>query len=337
MSTATEDTAIQAVETETGGALAETGEMRPEVVEGPEGYLKPRTIEEAWRLAKILTMSDMVPKDYRGKPENAFVAMQLGAEIGISPMSSLQNISNINGKPSIYGKLGTALLLAQPDLVDIEECFEGEQYSDKQKKEWNDGYTAVCVVTRKGMKPKRGEFSVEDAKRAGIWGANVHKSYPKDMLMWRARWRAYDKAYADVFMGVSPAEIMKDVIEGKAEVVELTDGTHSVKKNTKTKAPAEEQRPPAADPFGPDPVIDEPAQTPEQHDDRVAEAVTEGDVFDLLKAAQTLADLETLRKRAIDELDLAGKKKFFEAYRTKRAELQGKADGEDFGFDGGEA
>ena len=63
----------------------------------------PANIDEAMRLAETLARSSMVPKNYQGKPEDILVATIWGKEIGLATMQALQNISVINGKPSVYG------------------------------------------------------------------------------------------------------------------------------------------------------------------------------------------------------------------------------------------
>ena len=63
----------------------------------------PQTMGEAIQFSEMLAKSQMVPKQYQGKPEDILVAVQWGYEIGLAPLQALQNISVINGKPSVYG------------------------------------------------------------------------------------------------------------------------------------------------------------------------------------------------------------------------------------------
>ena len=54
------------------------------------------------------------------------------------------------------------------------------------------------------------KFSVEDAKRAGLWGKNTWASYPRRMLQHRARGFALRSAFADVLKGMISTEELQD-------------------------------------------------------------------------------------------------------------------------------
>lgn len=162
----------------------------------------PATITEAMEFSKMLAASTMVPKAYQGKAQDIMVCVQWGYEIGLAPMQALQNIAVINGKPSVYGDAAMALVQASPVCEDIEEYFEGEGTPNP---------VAVCVAKRKGRKPVVAKFSVEDAKRAGLWGKQgPWQAYPKRMMQMRARGFALRDAFPDVLKGLITAEEAAD-------------------------------------------------------------------------------------------------------------------------------
>lgn len=162
----------------------------------------PATITEAIQFSEMLAASAMVPKAYQGKPQDIMVCVQWGYEIGLAPMQALQNIAVINGKPSVYGDAAMALVQASPVCEDIEEYFEGEGTPNP---------VAVCVAKRKGRKPVVAKFSVEDAKRAGLWGKQgPWQAYPKRMMQMRARGFALRDAFPDVLKGLITAEEAAD-------------------------------------------------------------------------------------------------------------------------------
>jgi hypothetical protein len=174
----------------------------------------PTNFEEAYRIAKVLAASDLVPKDYKGKPENCLVAMQWGADIGMAGLQALQNIAVINGRPSIWGDAAKALVLSHKSCEDIEEYIEGE----------GNEMVAVCIAKRKGKKPSEQRFSVADAKTAGLWGKQgPWTNYPKRMLQMRARGFSIRDAFPDVLRGLILAEEAQDYTEkdmGAAVVVD---------------------------------------------------------------------------------------------------------------------
>jgi len=162
----------------------------------------PATLTEAIQFSDMLSSSSMVPKAYQGKPQDILVCVQWGYEMGLAPMQALQNIAVINGKPSVYGDAMMALVQASPVCEDVEEFFEDEGTPNP---------VAVCVAKRKNRKPVVAKFSVEDAKRAGLWGKQgPWTSYPKRMLAMRARGFALRDAFPDVLKGLISAEEAAD-------------------------------------------------------------------------------------------------------------------------------
>jgi hypothetical protein len=165
----------------------------------------PTTLTEAMTFSDMLANSSMVPRAYQGKPQDILVCVQWGMEMGLAPMQALQNIAVINGKPSVYGDALMALVQASPVCEDIEEFFEHEGTPNP---------VAVCVAKRKGRKPVTARFSVEDAKRAGLWAKQgPWTAYPKRMMQMRARGFALRDAFPDVLKGMITAEEAQDYQE----------------------------------------------------------------------------------------------------------------------------
>ncbi len=168
----------------------------PTIQAGPRG-LVPTDMDTAWRMAKAIAMSGMAPKSF-GQDEQAvaavFAALQLGAEVGLPPMASVQNIAVINGKPGLYGPAMLAVVEASGKLEDIEETIAGE--GDKRE--------SICAVKRVGRRPRTSRFSVADAKRAGLWGkTGPWSQYPDRMLQARARAFALRDMFPDVLLGLA--------------------------------------------------------------------------------------------------------------------------------------
>ena len=168
----------------------------------PQRGLALHSFDDAFRFAGMVAKSDFAPKDFRGKPEACLLAIQHGAELGLSPLQSLQSITVINGRPSIYGDAAKACCLASAICEYIRETVTGD----------GEQMVATCVAKRRGnAEPTTVSFSAADAKKAGLWGkSGPWTQYPKRMLQMRARGFALRDAFADVLRGLVTAEEAQD-------------------------------------------------------------------------------------------------------------------------------
>jgi hypothetical protein len=159
--------------------------------------LSPRTFEQALTFAGYLADSDMVPKDFKGRPGNCLIAIQWGAELGLKPLQALQNLAIINGRPSLWGDAVIALVRASPLCEFVIET--------------DDGHVATCKVKRRGEPEQSRTFGMDDAKTAGLLGkAGPWTQYPKRMRQMRARAFALRDVFPDVLRGLPVAEELMD-------------------------------------------------------------------------------------------------------------------------------
>lgn len=193
--------------------------------------IAPSNMAELIDFAKLLANSDLVPKDYRDKPGNCMVAIQMGGELGLSPMQSIQNIAVINGRPSLWGDALLAVCL--PHLDGFEET--------------DDGATATCVAKR-GNRTVTTTFSTEDAKRAGLAGKQgPWTQYPARMRKMRARSFCLRDICADVLRGIHSAEESEDAPkEVRAEVVSNRPKADAPKQLSEPKREDRKSEPPPA-------------------------------------------------------------------------------------------
>jgi hypothetical protein len=185
----------------------------PAVTSTPAFSLVPRTLDDALKFAKLLSQSELVPKDYQGKEANCFVAMQWGNELGLPPLQAMQNIAVINGRPSLWGDSMIALVRASPLCEYIHETELAGGVAEIRTKRRGDPHEHV------------GTFSDADAKQAGLHGkSGPWTTAPKRMKKLRARAFLLRDVYPDVLRGMDMAEAvadyepMKDVTPTRAEV-----------------------------------------------------------------------------------------------------------------------
>jgi hypothetical protein len=162
-----------------------------------------RTFDELFRFSGFVVKSGFAPKGI-DTPEKVFLVLQMGLEIGLSPMAAIQNSMVVNGRPGFFGQLVVGLIQSQPDFVDMKtEYLPNETACESVR----------VTITRKGRSPYCGNYSLADAKKADLldnpskrdtWGKN-----PKTMMFWRAFHRAAI-IYSDCIKGLRTVEISQD-------------------------------------------------------------------------------------------------------------------------------
>ena len=167
--------------------------------------LAPRDFKEAMQYAELIAKSDLAPKDFRHKPGNVLIAVQMGQDLGLGPMASIQNIAVINGRPSLWGD---AMLAVCQSYIFIKETFD------------ENTMTATCQVKRRtnGSEWHTVTFSQQDATVAKLWGkAGPWQNSPKRMLQMRARGFCLRDTCADILRGINSAEEQNDIIRIKEQ------------------------------------------------------------------------------------------------------------------------
>lgn len=187
----------------------------------------PQSIEDVYRLATMAYKSGMLKPLKTGYGDNAqnedaeatlargtMIIMQ-GMEIGVPPMQSIQLLAMINGRITAHSEAVPGILWARG--FKIREWFTG--------KEMADDWTAHCELTRPGGDKIEGNYSVADAKRAGLWDQAPTKTaygktkpndgawyrFPKRMLKARALGFAGKDGGADALKGIQIRDEAEDI------------------------------------------------------------------------------------------------------------------------------
>lgn len=177
--------------------------------------LSPQTFEQAMKFSHMLAESDLVPKDFRGKPGNCLIAMQWGSELGLKPLQALSNIAVVNGRAALWGDAVIALVRSSPLCEYVQES--------------DDGHTATCRAKRKGQPEQVVTFSMDDARQAGLAGKQgPWAQYPKRMRQMRARAFALRDVFPDVLRGMPVAEELQDMSNATPPAAERHMGAAEV-------------------------------------------------------------------------------------------------------------
>lgn len=151
--------------------------------------------EAAFRLADSIVRTNVCPPAFRGKPQEATAVILLGAELGLSPITSLRAMYDIRGQLGMYVRAQVALVQAHGHRI------------------WTENETpdAVTVAGHRAGDPEHVErvtWSIARARQAGFIrrGArnepSQYETQPITMLWARAAGDVARRIAADVLAGI---------------------------------------------------------------------------------------------------------------------------------------
>lgn len=193
---------------------------------GQMAPIVPQSIEDVYRLATMALKSGMLKPLRQGYGDNSveeqpeatlargtMIIMQ-GMEIGVPPMQSIQLLAMINGRITAHSEAVPGILWAKG--FRLREWFTG--------KEMEDDWTAHCELTRPSGEKVTGQFSVNQAKRAGLWDRSptvtkYNKTKPND-----SAWFRYpDRMLKARALGFAGKDGGADALKGIMVTEEATD------------------------------------------------------------------------------------------------------------------
>ncbi len=137
---------------------------------------------DCWRLANAFAASSMVPANFQKNPHDCFVVVQLAVELGISPLTAVQNVFMIGGRPAYTAKFAVALanrakVFAGPIRWKIDKGDKKEDLEVTAYAPLSDGDIAEVTLSWK-------------IAAAEGWTRNKkYSTIPEQMLRWRsAKW-----------------------------------------------------------------------------------------------------------------------------------------------------
>lgn len=164
-------------------------------------------LSQAWKCAGFLAQSALVPETYQRHPENCLIALDLSNRSGMSPLTVMQNLYVVKGKPAWAGQFAIALVngsrrFAKP----LKPVFFGEAGTPS----WG---CYMETVDWDGNKVVGSKITMQMAKDEG-WidkSGSKWKTMPEQMLMYRAGAFFARVHCPDVLYGVQMVEEVKDV------------------------------------------------------------------------------------------------------------------------------
>jgi hypothetical protein len=138
--------------------------------------------------SKALAASDLLPAEYRNKPANVLVAIEYGKALGLEPMSAIQGITVIKGKPTASAALMAGLVRRAGHILRVTG-------NDKR---------AECTIIRADDPDFEFKtvWTIERAKQAGLTSNQTWSKYPDAMLKARAISECARNACSEILAGV---------------------------------------------------------------------------------------------------------------------------------------
>lgn len=206
----------------------------------------------ALRLVTPLVQTAFVPEHFRGQIESATAAVLFGAEVGLTPLQSLQGVYVISGKPAMYARTMLAVTQARGHEVWTEELADGK---------------AVVCGRRKGSQHvEKVVWTVQRAQKAGYTRRNPkYESDPQAMLLARAQAEVCRRIAADALLGMAYAvEELED--ETAPTETRSTEGPKKMRRAAPAAAPE-----PSLEPDEPELPVAEPQEDEPEGDPRDVE------------------------------------------------------------------
>lgn len=153
-----------------------------------------QSIEQTLLAANLFIKSGLAPKGLK-TPEAVVVAVAYGAELGLSPMQSLNTIHIIDSKPVVSANALQALALSKGGRIVTIEHNE---------------LTCTLDISRPDHPTHRETFTKIDANQQNLLGKDPWIKMPKQMLYARCVSNGVRKVFADVLAGLYSIEEMQD-------------------------------------------------------------------------------------------------------------------------------
>lgn len=160
-----------------------------------------QAFDHAQRVAKALSSSTMIPKDYQNNIPNTLVALEMAHRIGASPLMVMQNLHIIHGRPSWSSAFIIAALNSSGRFTALKfkaTATECQAYATEKAT----GEILEGPVVSMKMAESEGWISKTGSK----W-----KTMPELMLRYRAA-AFFGRLYApEIMMGMHAVEEVQDV------------------------------------------------------------------------------------------------------------------------------
>jgi hypothetical protein len=183
---------------------------------------QPKDSKDLFSIAQQISKSGLKPASLK-TPEDVFIVLMTGVELGLQVMQSLRGIHVINGKPCMSAEL----------LMGV--CQNDSRCEYMHLVESTNTIATYITRRRNSPEPVTMSYTISDAKTAGLSGGNWAK-HPAAMLRARASSAICRAVYSDIVMGLYTEDEVQHFEPAKksGNVSSLNDKFQPVVKNSFT-------------------------------------------------------------------------------------------------------
>ena len=172
----------------------------------PSVYSDVDLYQQFFKMAEGLSKTDLVPDNYKNKPENCLIAIDTARQIGAkNPLFVMQNLYIVKGKPSWSGQYCSALVYTN---------FKNVKVNRMGDKNTNNLQGIFITATNKNGENCRGSVvTLEMAQKEGWVNKQGSKwqTMPEQMLIYRA-FAFFARAYCpDKLLGMHDEFEIQDI------------------------------------------------------------------------------------------------------------------------------
>ena len=168
-------------------------------------YHSADSFEFAQRQAKSLCQSQLVPTQYQGQQglSNCLVALEMSKRMKLSPLTVMQNLNIIHGKPSWSAQFIASTIMSCGRFSKFEYLVKGQ----------GETLEVQCVATRleDNKQVKGSAVSMRMARQEGWTKNSKYSSMPELMLRNRAATFFGRQYIPDLLLGVQTSEEVVDI------------------------------------------------------------------------------------------------------------------------------
>jgi hypothetical protein len=283
----------------------------------------PASYDKSLEICTSLAKSNLVPKEFQGKPENILIAMEISQRTNSSLLAVMQSLNIIQGRPTFGSKYIIAAINSTGKFSPLRFQFEEEssereiifsytvwENGNKSKRDGkvkikNRKCKAYCTDKSTGEILYSPEVSLEMAVQEGWYtkDGSKWKTMPELMLMYRS---------ATMFGGIYAPEVTMGM-SSKEEIEDISDMIPPVKTINKIVEPVQKSI---------------PVSTAEKVKAKLLESIVEpvqelrlDDLIEMVSNSKSLQELDEISKKDF-ELDDADKKIANQTFKNRKKALE---------------